>query len=375
MYEKQNRVYGGDVISFMAVGDIMLGRKVAVRLASEPSEWVFDNVRETLNKADLLIGNLECPILNEDPNHTSNAVVPLFVHAELAIPVLKSIDFTLLNIGNNHILDFGHQGLIDTIANLQENKLNYVGAGKDLNEARKPFKYTIKGVKFSFLSYCPSYNSTEVRSGTAPFNLKLIIEDIISEKTKTDIIVVSLHCGVEYSDYPTPNYIKQVRQIADAGANIILGHHPHVLQGIELYKGCIIAYSLGNFLFDSSDSEIKFNNYSNCLLAKEYNLHFPVEDNRNNESVIIEIVIHNKKVSGYKVHPVEIQSDFRPCILLGDDGNKIIARIETLSKNIGNMDLNLYKILKKLDSDMYWKYIFSLGLKPMLKKIFGKLSH
>jgi len=356
-------------ISLMAVGDIMLGRKVGVCLEKESPTWLFEKVQKTLERADFLIGNLECPILNDGFDENSSAVIPLFCKSKYILPVLKSIKFSLLNLANNHVLDFGQPGLFHTMSCLSENGMNFVGAGKDLLEAKKGSVHNIKGTTFSFLSYCPSYNATDKSGGTAPFNLKNILSGVNSEKLKSDIVVVSIHCGVEYSDYPTLEFISQAHQIIDSGADLIICHHPHVLQGIEKYKGGIIAYSLGNFVFDSPDPEIRNLHYSNCLLLKKYGIIFEKNDNRINESCILEVVILNKKISEINTYPVVIKSELKPYLVFDIEKDSIDQRLERISRDIGNLNLPQYKVLSDIDHKIASDYFKTMGLKYIAKKV------
>jgi poly-gamma-glutamate synthesis protein (capsule biosynthesis protein) len=120
-----------------------------------------------------------------------------------------------------------------------------------LAHARTPAIIEIKGWKIGFLGYhgARKFAATPTRAGLAPRTLRLILEDVRALKARTDYVVVNFHWGEELATQPDPEQMRFAHQVVDAGADLIVGHHPHVLQGIELYRGATIAYSLGNFLF------------------------------------------------------------------------------------------------------------------------------
>jgi len=346
----------GNVISLMAVGDIMFGGKVSRRIGEEGPEWIFSEVKQILSHADLVIGNLESPIVEDQEQPSHLAKVPLGAPEE-TLKSLSIANFSLMNLANNHIMDYGERGLINTLKNLEDRQIRYVGAGMNENEARRPLKVNLKGSKVAFLSYCASNNATASKSGTAPLNKPSIQRDVEAQKKDSDLIIVSLHHGVEYADYPTPGFTKLARRVIDSGADVVLGHHPHVLQGIEKYKQGIIAYSLGNFVFDLADEKIRKIAYEECLLVRKYGIRFGTNDNRVSQSMILEIRLNNGSLIDYKVHPIFIKSDFRPVPLNGIESDKLLQRIEDLSKDIGDNSLVINQVLRKLEADSLQSYL------------------
>ena len=159
---------------------------------------------------------------------------------------LKNAHFNVLSIANNHIMENGQKHFIHTIQILKENEIIPVGIRKKYDVIN------IKGHKIAFLAYSfiedyitdTCYNKIQSE--------KTIIEDIQEVKSISDLIIVSLHWGYEYVPYPSPTQIRIGRSLVDAGADIILGGHPHVTQSLEIYKDRPIIYSLGNFIFDQT---------------------------------------------------------------------------------------------------------------------------
>lgn len=169
------------------------------------------------------------------------------------LQVLLNGGVDIVTLANNHIYDFGKDGLFDTMRYLDSVNVKYVGAGKNIAEARRPAVFDVRGVKIGFLAYYGNgdwHPATEAAPGTAPRYRHYIEEDIQRlRKDGMDFVVVNYHWGEEKSQYPDGYQIGLARFTIDAGADLVIGHHPHVLQGIERYKHGIIAYSLGNFIF------------------------------------------------------------------------------------------------------------------------------
>ncbi len=204
-----------------------------------------------LQTADISMVNLESPVTTrgEKVSKPFN-----FRTKPEYLRVLKEAGIDLVNIANNHIFDYGDVGLYDTIAYLDSGGIGHVGAGKNTRMARKPFFTSISGKSITFLGYyeggeAPS--ATFRRAGVAKREIELIHSDIraLKKSHSADFIVVNLHWGVEKADRPERWQIEFARQVIDAGADAVIGHHPHVLQGIEKYKSGVIVYSLGNLIF------------------------------------------------------------------------------------------------------------------------------
>ena len=247
-------------ITLLAVGDIAFSKRMEKCITKYGSDYFFKKIKLFLSSGDIIFGNLESPLTNssiKNSSHYSKLVDdPLLGRrvylkaSPLVIRSLKAANFNILSIANNHILDYGKKGLIDTINYLSKSRIQTVGAGLNLEFARKPTILKIKSKKVGFLAYSYTYEATKNHHGCAPIWRFIIKQDIKSLKKMVDVVVVSFHYGKEFSTLPS-FFQKSISHFAiDSGADIVLGHHPHVLQPIEFYKDKIIAYSLGNFLFD-----------------------------------------------------------------------------------------------------------------------------
>lgn len=236
-----------------AVGDIMLAGSGEKSYRKHGYDYPFDAVREALKQGDVVTGNLESPITSAGVEFTDKRF--RFKADPKAAMALKNAGFTHLSLANNHILDFGAEGLRQTLSSLDANSITYSGAGADLASARRAGIIDLKGVKVAFISYSLTYPEEFFagadRSGTAPGYAPLFIADIVQAKKTADCVIASFHWGGEGEGKPKRYQVKAARQAIDAGADIVLGHHPHVLQGVEYYGKGVIFYSLGNFAFGS----------------------------------------------------------------------------------------------------------------------------
>jgi len=202
--------------------------------------------------ADLNVGNLEFPFSIKKVKNYDSSFLGYLAPIE-AIEILKSFGFDLLSLANNHIMDWGVEGLETTQKQLATIGIKSLGAGNNDVDARKPVIIEKNGIKIGFLAYSKygMFSATKKRPGAACLEKTQIKKDIFSLKKSVDHVIVTLHWGVEFSDYPYPPDIKTAHEIIDAGTSCIIGHHPHTVQGIEVYKGCPIFYSLGSFIYNS----------------------------------------------------------------------------------------------------------------------------
>ena len=206
---------------------------------------------DALEAADVAMVNLECPITTrgervEKPYNFR--MHPRYLKA------LLSAGIDVVNLANNHIYDYGDVGLFDTISYLDSVGIQHVGAGRNKIEAHAPVVKDIRGTRIAFLGYYgggEAPKATKNQAGVADREIEGIRLDISNARKEkgADFVVVNLHWGTELADTPDVGQIYFAHRVIDAGANLIVGHHPHVLQGIERYKSGVIAYSLGNFLF------------------------------------------------------------------------------------------------------------------------------
>jgi len=247
-------------ITIILVGDIMLDRRVEYMMKKNNDwRWPFLKIANDLKKGDIVFGNLEGPISDKGKKVGS---IYSFRANPKAIEGLTFAGFNILSLANNHAFDYGREALEDTFLRLKNNGIDYVGAGFNESEAYEPIIKEVKGLKIAFLAYTnlgsPHWAATKESLGIAwvdQNNLEKIKKNIEKVKKEVDILIVSLHSGEEYSFKPNQFQIDFSKMAIDGGANLVVGHHPHVIQPIEKYKEGYIAYSLGNFIFDQDFSK------------------------------------------------------------------------------------------------------------------------
>lgn len=241
-------------VRLAAVGDIMLGRYIGRVMKARGDHYPFEHVTAALKGHDIVFGNLESGFAKDTsaplfPNKPYN-----FAAAPGAAAALREAGFTVLDLANNHILDYGRAELDLTRALLRKEGISAFGAGDDLQAARLPAVVAVRGVRVGFLGYgvahSPKVYAGKDRAGIAPVRESYIQEDVRALRKTVDVLVVSYHWGTEYERFPSKGQRDLAHLTIDWGADLVLGHHPHVMQGIEVYKGKPIAYSLGNFVFD-----------------------------------------------------------------------------------------------------------------------------
>jgi poly-gamma-glutamate capsule biosynthesis protein CapA/YwtB (metallophosphatase superfamily) len=236
--------------SILFIGDIILVNHTKRLMRVKGAEYPFKRIRESLEGYDFVIGNLETPITQRGTPVRNRYYV--FQMDPSLSKTLKTIPLTGVTLGNNHLFDYGPEGVFDTVSRLKELKLLHTGAGANLSEARRPMVLKYGSTEVYILSYCgrppDRFYATEDRPGIAPMDLKIITEDIERYKRYTNLVIVSLHWGIEQTHMVQKDQIALAHEIIDAGADAIVGHHPHWPQGIEIYRKKPILYSLGNFV-------------------------------------------------------------------------------------------------------------------------------
>ena len=238
----------GSSITVNAVGDISF----ADELNHKPTTNFFENVSHLFQEADITIANLESPLT--DQGNAAPGKCTLRGKPEWASQIEKA-GINIVSLANNHMMDYGPEGLASTIDTLTKNNIPFVGAGRNSQEASAPFIIKKNGMKIAFLARSsvivasPCYATPE-RAGVSFFEIEQTKKDIKSCKELSDIIILFIHWGLEHYHYPTPTQRELARELTLAGADLIIGHHPHVLQGIETIGKNLVAYSLGNFFFN-----------------------------------------------------------------------------------------------------------------------------
>ena len=298
----------GNPINVTVAGDIIFGRTVHTRMVrygdfAHPMRLVAPRLKD----ADLTIADLECS-LSDRTEKPDDPFTFLFTTNAAAVEGLVLAGIDGVSLANNHSMNFGKVGLEDTIATLQAHGIKWFGGGMTLPEARKPGIFEVKGVKFSFLGYdgitAEDYGAGATWAGTCPLDLTLVQEDIAAAKAAgADLVIPFFHWSEEYVSVPSALMRRIAHLAIDWGAALVLGSHPHWVQGTEWYKGKAILYSLGNFVFDQDWSiETK-------------------------QGMFAEIVVRDKRIARIRLVPVQIEDYNQPRILDVVEGMPILQRV------------------------------------------------
>lgn len=327
-----------DILDIALVGDVMPGG------LSVPPLDADEVRRETwmpVRGADVVLANLECPITSAGKPRTSKNFN--FKASESCLDLFDSR--FVLSLANNHIMDYGRQGLEDSLASLQRRGQLHAGAGGNLHEASRPAVLTVKGVRVGVLCatdprWEPAGESTPGTLPAAPGILAPLLKQL---RSRVDVMVISLHVGVEYNPYPTPVMLALADLCVSGGADIVAFHHSHCLSGWQRRSGAIVLWGLGNYLFTSADEE------SNSLWV---------------ESAAWRVKLPGCRDTGLNVYPV-------PVILTGTgvpapaDGAAARRILNTVAGLSRRMDSVRFLPLWRLLSLFSWRYI-SIALKGYL---------
>jgi len=352
---------GKDILLY-AVGDIAPSRK-------DP-DTLFDNVRGELTKADIAFCQLEINLTERGSR------LPQCRHTDRTHPstahAIKRAGFNVVSWAGNHCMDWGREGFFDTIEALKAADLMVVGAGANIVQAREPVIVETKGQRVAFLAYSTilpmSYWAEENRPGCAPMrawtyyeqiehdqpgtpcrihtfanrdDLAALQSDIAKAKQQADVVMVSLHWGIHFVPAVIAQYQPEVGRAAiDAGADVILGHHAHILKGVEVYKGKPIIYSLCNFAvdlhMDKAHAESKgFKEiqtlHPNWVPDFESSYNFPADSRR---TVVAKCVIADGKVRRVSLVPAYVNRQSQPEMLKASDPRftEVVEYLEEMTR-------------------------------------------
>jgi poly-gamma-glutamate synthesis protein (capsule biosynthesis protein) len=250
---------GGPTVTIVAVGDICLAGGVERSARREDAAYPFRHMVGTLRGADIAIGNLECALTER------TAKLPKrynFRASRAWADRLRRAGFDALSLANNHTFDYGRQGLADTLGALRASGIEAPGGGLTAAEARRPRILVRHGVRVALLAYLglfpPLVPFVPDAPGVAMAYDTAVAHDVASAARTADVVVVSLHAGKEMVGSPTWRQRSLAAAALDAGADVVIGHHPHVVQPLAWRKGKPIFYSLGNFVFNPSPSFLRY---------------------------------------------------------------------------------------------------------------------
>lgn len=238
-------------------GDFMPANWVADIISKNPDS-IFVNIDSVLARSDFNIVNLESPATDTGEPFPNKKYLYKFPPGFISI--FKEHGINVFLLANNHMLDYGIEGMRSTIESIKEQGLFMVGAGNNLDEASSGLVLEKNGVKIGLLNFAMTFPlefyAKENKAGIAPGYLDNVLNRVNDMKNKVDFLIVAFHFGAEKMDTPKDYQVEIARKCIENGADIVYGHHPHRVQPVEVYKNSLIAYSLGNFIFGSYSREV-----------------------------------------------------------------------------------------------------------------------
>jgi poly-gamma-glutamate synthesis protein (capsule biosynthesis protein) len=296
-------------ITVAAVGDMLFGRKVAKLIAAEGGAAPLAHVAPVLASADIAIGNLEGTLAKSGSEAKWKDVT--LRGDPRGVSGLQLAGFDAVSLANNHAFDYGWPAMRDTIGVLQAARIGAGGAGADYANAWKPVVLTPRGTTVAVVSVSGVVPHGFAAKGKQPGvasagDMDAVVRAIHAAKKRYGHVIVMFHWGVEYRDEPKQAQITVGRQAVDAGADMVIGHHPHVIEPLEIYKGKLIAYSLGDFVFDHTSV-------------------------KTGEAFILNAELGEGGVKGITATPVYLDESGRPSIVRGKVAQRILKRLAELS--------------------------------------------
>ncbi len=305
-------------VTIAAVGDIMLARRITTLMDEHGAIYPFERVLPLLQNADLTIANSEGSFTERGGAQVKAytfRVPPRFASG------LAQAGIDAVSLGNNHTADYGPDGVQDTIAALDAAGVKHAGAGMNDTQARQPALLDARGLRIAFLSYTDIMENTFAgpdSAGVALATPDAIAAGVRAAKSQADVVIVALHSGVEYTDAPQPDQQQLAHAAIDAGALIVLGHHPHTLQGWSRYNRGLIIYSLGNFVFDLDNGDLA------NLGARAF------------QTAVVYITFDAHSVQSVRAEPVMIDpNEYRPRPATAEEAAAINQRMDMLNSIAG----------------------------------------
>lgn len=290
-------------ISIVLLGDYLPAASAAPVIRRKGFAYTFGGVKDILQESDIIFLNLEAPLSETGSPYIDKKYV--FRADPEAAQAMRSVGVKVVSLANNHIMDYGPEALNDTLKNLRSAGIAHVGAGKTLNEASMPAAFRIRNINSAFLAFSNTFPkefwADKGRPGTV-LGSAWAVRKAVKAASGTSPLIASFHWGEELARQPKDYQVELAHLAIDSGADLVVGHHPHVPQPIEIYRGRPILYSLGNFAFGSYSKNAK-----EGLMVKA----FIGSDGAPAKLEIYPLLVDNGKVA------------FRPRLLTGPEGRAV----------------------------------------------------
>ena len=300
-------------LTLACLGDVMMGGRALDALRRMGTQSVASLIWSPLDGADVVVANLEAPIAS-----TSHIRENKRYNLKTTAEILGLFDRRfILGLANNHILDYGEKGLLDTIEALDAQNLPHAGAGRNLDDARRPAMINIAGVDLGVICAADPYfqAATKTSPGTFPARPELLRESIREIRQRAEVIVVSIHAGIEFLSVPSSAQLRLAELCLEEGARVVSFHHAHCISGIMRDKRGVVFFGTGNYVFRPKTSR-------GFMFLRE------------SAAWRVTLTMPGQEIAHVEVRPVSLNEDGLPARATEGQSRRILGRIERLSGRI-----------------------------------------
>lgn len=358
-------------MKILIAGDFCPRDRVASLIEEEKYNEIFGEVKSYTNNVDLAIVNLEAPIVESSNAKPIEKCGPNLRCTSKAIDALKYAGFNMVTLANNHLYDFGEEGLKNTLEACKKGNIATVGAGLSLMEASKTCFQNINGQTLAIVNCCEHEFSiaTDSTGGCNPLNPIRQYYAILEAKKRADKVIVIVHGGHELFNLPSPRMKETYRFFIDAGADVVVNHHQHCYSGYEEYKGKTIFYGLGNFCFDrDSQRSTSWNEGYMVMLNIEKGISYAIIPYlQGNDSPGVCILSEEEKfVFDDRITSLNA--------IISDDGQLISEREQFMYKTRRGYLLSLEPYQNKYLSALYWRGLLPSTIRKRKMRLLNYLQ-
>lgn len=305
-------------ILYRAGGDSILASGVAQHIEWADSSFV--EIANMMHSADIAHLHFEHMFSTKTEPYSPHVQRQLRSDPQLW-HMWRELGIDVMDLASNHTLDWGATGITETRELLSRAEIDSVGAGQNLAEATTPVIVERNGIRLGFLGYSAKatyFHATLTSPGAAPFRLAEVIPTIKELKKRVHHVIIAVHWGIEFTEYPLPGDRAAAQAMVEAGASVVIGTHPHVPQGIEVYRNGIICYSLGHFLYDPLSDESP----SPKMMEQRYS------------GLLLECWFTEDRIAEALAYPLQISKTSLPAIARGEGGERLCQCILSLSRDL-----------------------------------------
>jgi hypothetical protein len=322
-------------LTVVCIGDIMIFDQALASLSREGQRSIADRICDPLVGSDLVVANMETPITS-----LKTPVDNKFYNLQSSPEIIELFDHRFVfSLANNHILDYGEAGLRDTIENLKSRNIRYGGAGLNLDEAGEPVLIHIKGRKVGIICAADTrfQAATSNSPGVFPAHYGILKECIRDVKKKVDIVIVTIHAGMEFLSIPSPNQIKLAQLCIEENVHVLSFHHAHCISGIKRNEQSVVFFGTGKYVFP------------NVLPGKNKKLR-KIASWRFKESAAwhVSFDLDTKRIESLNPRPIMLGDDGFPSVAHGSISIRILRRILKYSRCLDQKRLILLWYLQEM---------------------------